>query len=356
MPTTNPYTYTVPTDKNPGDRNNATDYNTESLANIKYLKFVTAEAYPGSRNFIQNSHMDIWQRGTSFTVASSTKTYCADRWMAYRSGTGGATVSRQTGPTGQQYAQRVQRDSGNSSTTAITLYQALDTADSYPLAGTVCQLKLNLKAGANFSAASSQVTVKVTYGTGTDQSPEASWTGTTDALSTTQAITTTATDYTFQDITIPSSATQVKISVAFTPVGTASTNDWFEIAAAQLTIGGTVGWERRRYQQELALCQRYFFAPAIYEYVGGVWSTTQIVMRVRFPVTMRTTPTAVYGSGTWTCDQTGIAPKTSTSTPNDYGITTTKAGFYQAGYTGATLYAHAEMSGIPSGTYYTAEL
>ena len=45
--------------------------------------------------------------------------------------------------------------------------------------------------------------MKVTYRTGTDQSPEASWTGTTDALSTTQAITTTATDYTFQDIYDP---------------------------------------------------------------------------------------------------------------------------------------------------------
>lgn len=303
--TTNPYTYTAPTDKTPGERNDAVDYNAEALENIRYLKFQGAEAYPGSRNFLTNSHMDVWQRGSSFTVASSTKTYCADRWMAYRVGTGGATVSRQTGPTGQQYTQRVQRDSGNSSTTAITLYQALDTVDSLPLAGTVCQLKLNLKAGANFSAASSQVTVKVTYGTGTDQSPEASWTGSTDALSTTQAITTTATDYTFNDITIPSSATQVKVSVAFTPVGTASTNDWFEISAGQLTIGGTVGWERLPISLQLQRCQRY------YQLGEDLWEGTATnghaySYRTPFFTSMRATPTMTYTNTLNTCFSTTV--------------------------------------------------
>ena len=312
----------------------------------------------GSRNVLINSHMDVWQRGSSFAITSSaTPQYHADRWCTRRNGATGATVSRQTGPTGQKYAMRVQRDSGNSNTTAIETMQPIESLNSLRLAGQTCQLKLTLKAGGNFSATSSLVTVKVTYGTGTDQAPPASgWTGTTDALSTTQAITTTAADYTFDSISIPTTATQVQVSVSFTPTGTASTNDWFELSAAQLTAGKTSGWERLPYGDTLARCYRYYFAPAIYEYVGGVWSTTQIVMHVRFPVTMRTTPTAVYGSGTWTCDQTGIAPKTSTSTPNDYGITTTKAGFYQAGYTGATLYAHAGMSGIPSGTYYTAEL
>ena len=150
----------------------------------------------GRRNVLINStDINQWQRGTSFAVASSTKTYTADRWAAYRSGATGMTVSRQTGPTGWQYAIRMQRDSGTSSTADLQLIQALETADTYKLAGQTCQLKVNLKAGSNFSATSSLVTVKVTYGTGTDESPTASWTGTTDALSQTQAITTTATDY-----------------------------------------------------------------------------------------------------------------------------------------------------------------
>lgn len=213
----------------------------------------------GPRNVLINSHMDVWQRGSSFAITSSaTPQYHADRWCTRRSGATGATVSRQTGPTGQKYAMRVQRDSGNSNTTAIETMQPIESLNSLRLAGQTCQLKLTLKAGANFSATSSLVTVKVTYGTGTDQAPPASgWTGTTDALSTTQAITTTATDYTFDSISIPTTATQVQVYVSFTPVGTASTNDWFELSGAQLTAGKASGWERRSYGDTLALCQRY---------------------------------------------------------------------------------------------------
>lgn len=212
----------------------------------------------GRRNVLINStQIDVWQRGTSFAVGSSTKTYTADRWAAYRSGATGMTVSRQTGPTGWQYTMRVQRDSGNSSTADLQMIQALESADSYKLAGQTCQLKVNLRAGSNYSPTSSLVTVKVTYGTGTDQDPTASWTGTTDALSQTQAITTTATDYTFDSISIPSSATQVKVQISFTPTGTASTNDYIDVTAVQLTAGQSPGYERLSAQESLSLCQRY---------------------------------------------------------------------------------------------------
>ena len=88
---------------------------TASLANTHWrdnLNYLYDNRYGvGRRNAIINSHMDVWQRGTSFALASSTKTYTADRWACYRAATG-CTVSRQTGPTGQAYAMRVQRDSG----------------------------------------------------------------------------------------------------------------------------------------------------------------------------------------------------------------------------------------------------
>lgn len=260
----------------------------------------------GRRNVLINStQIDVWQRGTSFAVGSSTKTYTADRWAAYRSGATGMTVSRQTGPTGWQYTMRVQRDSGNSSTADLQMIQALESADSYKLAGQTCQLKVNLRAGSNYSPTSSLVTVKVTYGTGTDQDPTASWTGTTDALSQTQAITTTATDYTFDSISIPSSATQVKVQISFTPTGTASTNDYIDVTAVQLTAGQSPGYERLSAQESLSLCQRYCESGNTWlqgQATSGVAAYAQILYKVE----KRSTPTVVqtntsagnYGTGT----------------------------------------------------------
>lgn len=269
---------------------------TASLANTHWrdnLNYLYDNRYGvGRRNAIINSHMDVWQRGTSFALSSSTKTYTADRWAVYRAATG-CTVSRQTGPTGQAYAMRVQRDSANASTTAITAYHALESLDSYKFAGQTAYLKLTMKAGANFSAASSSVTVKVTYGTGTDQSPEASWTGTTDALSTSQVITTTSTSYDFDSISIPSSATQVKVSVSFTPVGTASTNDWVEISAAQLSVNPAPTYERLSYNETLRLCQRYYQTGLGYWY-GQATSGTTHGFTLPLPVAMRITPTMAF--------------------------------------------------------------
>jgi len=248
----------------------------------------------GRRNVLINAtQIDVWQRATTFAVGSSTKTYTADRWAAYRSGATGMTVSRQTGPTGWRYTMRVQRDSGNSSTADLQMIQALESADTYKLAGQTCQLKVNLRAGSNYSPTSSLVTVKVTYGTGTDQDPTASWTGTTDALSQTQAITTTATDYTFDSISIPSSATQVKVQISFTPTGTASTNDYLDITAVQLTAGQSPGYERIPTQETLALCQRYYQTGLGYWY-GQATNGTTHGFTLALPVVMRTTPTANF--------------------------------------------------------------
>ena len=340
---------------------------TASLANTHWrdnLNYLYDNRYGvGRRNAIINSHMDVWQRGTSFALSSSTKTYTADRWACYRAATG-CTVSRQTGPTGQAYAMRVQRDSGNASTTAITAYHALESLDSYKFAGQTAYLKLTMKAGANFSAASSSVTVKVTYGTGTDQSPEASWTGTTDALSTSQVITTTSTSYDFDSISIPSSATQVKVSVSFTPVGTASTNDWVEISAAQLSVNPAPTYERLPYNETLRLCQRYYyqygpFGGSRYTSVGWCYSSTVLYAIFRFPVSMRTSPTVTFSAAndftatnsTAAYNSTGMAG--SHVTPDQClitctvasGLTATQAAMFSNDQdtTNAAIYVDAEL-------------
>lgn len=259
------------------------------------------------RNGFINSHVDIWQSGTSFTIPNSaTPTYCADQYAVRRNGATGATVSRQTGPTGQSYTMRVQRDSGNSSTTPIELWQPMDTPDSLRFAGKTVQLRVTLKAGANFSAASSSLSIKLVTGTGTNESPQSTWTGSSDAHSTSQAITTTSTDYVFDGISIPSNATQIKFYASFTPVGTAGTNDWFEISALQLVEGQAYGYQRLPQQQELALCMRYYHqingsgTDADVGIVGMIFGTAGGTYTWRFPVEMRTAPTlTVDAASSW---------------------------------------------------------
>ena len=340
---------------------------TASLANTHWrdnLNYLYDNRYGvGRRNAIINSHFDVWQRGTSFALSSSTKTYTADRWACYRAATG-CTVSRQTGPTGQAYAMRVQRDSGNASTTAITAYHALESLDSYKFAGQTAYLKLTMKAGANFSAASSSVTVKVTYGTGTDEDPTASWTGTTDALSTTQVITTTSTSYDFDSISIPSSATQVKVSVAFTPVGTASTNDWVEISAAQLSVNPAPTYERLTYKETLALCQRFYyqfgpFSGSRYTTTGWCYSTTTFYGVFKLPVSMRISPTvSVSATNDFSVTTSGAANNStnvmgSHATPDQFLITCTVASGLTAGQ--AAVFSN-DQDTTNAAIYVTAEL
>ncbi len=279
----------------------------------------------GHRNGLVNPHFDIWQGSTSLAITSSaTPQYHADQWCTRRNGATGCTVSRQTGPTGQRYKLRIQRDSGNTNTTAIETMQPLETPESYRLAGQSCQLKVALAAGSNFSATSSLVTIKVTYGTGTDQAPPAStWTGTTDALSATQAITTTMTDYEF-DVTIPSGATQVQVSVTWTPVGTASTNDYVDIGAAQLTAGKMAAWERLPMAMQLQRCQRFYFQLGPYGATrnfctGFAFSTTLGVCFLQFPVPMRTAPTLAFSAtNDFTCQ--GQSAYSSTGITTSAGV------------------------------------
>ena len=82
-------------------------------------------------------------------------------------------------------------------------------------------------------------------------------------------------------------------------------NDWY-ITGVQLEVGDTATpFEHRSFGEELSLCQRYFYnfadgsvdsdAPIS---VGTYYSTTIIYSGVKLPVTMRVAPTLVTASGT----------------------------------------------------------
>jgi hypothetical protein len=261
---------------------------------------------PFTKNGVINGAMDNWQRGTSF-VGTTTNTYCADRWIAYRNAAG-STFTRQTaGLTGFLYGTRVQRDSGNTSTSVIYLSQMFESQESYKYAGQTVTLSWYAKAGANFSAASSQMIARIYTGTGTDQN----WiqTGYTGQAITLDNLTTITTSYVRYSATvvIPSATTELSVTLGFTPVGTAGANDWVEITGVQLEVGSQVSPFTRAggtLQGELAACQRYYFrykpeANAVRNFgQGTALSATVTLMNVVFPVTMRIRPTAIEQSGT----------------------------------------------------------
>jgi hypothetical protein len=75
----------------------------------------------------------------------------------------------------------------------------------------------------------------------------------------------------------------------------------FYITGVQLERGSTAtSFDFRSYGTELQLCQRYYYR--VYgtqtPCSGTVWSTSLVLATTRFPVTMRTNPTALEQSGT----------------------------------------------------------
>ncbi len=252
------------------------------------------------KNVVLNSNFSIWQRGTS--IACSSTAYSADRWQAYRA-VAGATVSRQvTGDTTNlpniQYCARVQRDSGNTSTTQIFFGQSFETVNSIPMVGKTVTLSFYARKGANYSEASSSLGARVVFGTGTDQNVITSYTSANNFINGSATLTTTWQRFTFS-AAVGTTATELGIYFFNAPVGTAGANDYYEITGVQLEIAASASaYSPNTATQalEVSACQRYYYriTPSVTNgafSVGNNYSTT-INTSVIYPkVTLRTTPT-----------------------------------------------------------------
>jgi hypothetical protein len=251
--------------------------------------------FVGAKNFVANGGFDFWQRGTSF--ASPSNAYTADRFAATPAGAISYTVSQQPSfMTSSRYCLRMQRNSGQTSTSALFLGMAFETFDVIRMQGKTMTWSFYLKAGSNFSPSGSALGVQLQSGTGTDQGPFTLHTGEVTLVSQNAIITTTGTRFSYT-FTVPTNATSMRWNIATTPVGTAGANDFYEIADMQLEIGsvatpfaragGSIGGE-------LALCQRYY---SVGQSIGIVQPSAdgggnfRSFNQITFPITMRTAPT-----------------------------------------------------------------
>jgi hypothetical protein len=259
-------------------------------------------------NPILNAGFDIWQRGTSFSIpASASAAYYADRFQLATGASQAVTLSRQaTGDTTNlpniQYCARIQRNSGQTGTGNLNFATTLESTNCIPLAGKAITLTFYARKGADYSAASSALGVNLVSGTGTDQNIYSGFTGSAGVISSTATLTTTWQRFAFTG-TIGATATQLAFYPTFTPVGTASTNDYYEITGVQIDVGtwtaSTAPTFRRAggtLQGELAACQRYyqrFTEDVAYTalLLGMANATTTCVLSAPLQVAMRTSPT-----------------------------------------------------------------
>jgi hypothetical protein len=309
-----------------------------------------------NNNGIINGGMDIWQRGTSFAIPSSTYTYTADRWIGLRFSTG-ATVSRQTASLdGFQYSARVARDSGNTGTGIIYLGYNLETADSYKYAGKTVTLSFWAKAGANFSSASSALAVIWASGTGTNQKQMDGFTGASTLVSSSVTLTTSWQRFSFT-AAVPSNSTQQGFQFNYTPVGTAGAADNFEIVGVQQEFGSVATNFKRAgggtIQEETSACQRYYVrlgannggTTGAYSTYGNGYSTTSTdaSINITLPTTMRIPPTVCEFSNVAIQDFNTAVIAVSNVTMNSAFVSTTVA-VVAATTVGATQFRGCKLS------------
>ena len=314
---------------------------------------------PISPNYIINGAFDIWQRGTSFTLAND---FWADRWLRYTA-SGTATITKETF-TPAEIETNGWGDAGSylkmNFTTGANFQGVMQRVeDVRTLAGQTVTLSFWAK-GTNPGTGSINVYIDQNFGTGgsstirnlsVNQTLTSSW----------QRFTITGTLGSMVGKTI---GTGNRLEVVFRQTGTASDPWELNIWGVQLEAGSVATPFRRNansLQGELAACQRYyqFYGGEVANHTfaaGNSHSTTEARMSFRFINSMRAAPTITFAAGTSYTFQTAgvnkngtaIAAAVATTTEMEIRLTTTGL---TAGYAGnlislstaGTIAASAEL-------------
>ena len=322
-------------------------------------------------NPVLNSAFQVWQRGTSFAITGASNAYTADRYQANRA-VAGMTLSRQTTSDTTnlpfiQYCARIQRDSGNTSTSALFVGQSFETVNSIAYTNKAITFSFYARAGANFSATGNTLNVTLQSAPGTDQSVFISYPSATNVISSTATLTTTWQRFTFTG-TVPATNNEMAFYVHDTPTGTAGAADYFEVTGFQIDVGSVALPFRTNagtIQGELAACQRYYeriTADNTYGFFGNAIgsSTTLAIASVPFKVTKRVIPTAIDTSavGTFQLDD-GASGFTATALAINAVFPNTQFGSVNITSSGMTQYRPSFLVAKNSTTAYigfTSEL
>lgn len=317
-------------------------------------------------------NLNLWQRGTSYaSITPTVATYVADGWFAFSTGNTVTVAKKTTGADisvagGILASMQVNRPSGTD-VTPICVGQFLPNKQITRFLGNNAIFSASLLNGSAMSATNGAVTMTIAYVTATDSATAgtntatfalSTTTGYTAAVATLTPVTTTWTRYSVA-AAIPTTATGIGVKVCYTPIGTGTANDYFDIANAQLeaalptvTVNGTVtqtgmtapgSFARRNPAEEAQLEQSFSFVipePAASLSVGPSGqgaSTTTCVLSLPTPVSMRITPVVTFAGSalsgsTWTITHVVtntalgtpyLAATTGGSTPNSLNITAT---------------------------------
>lgn len=279
---------------------------------------------------------NLFQRATTGSSVTTAVTYGGPDRFAYWSGTATAmTVSKTTTagdlPAGLTFNAgfKMARTSGQTGVVQVCMMQVVESVNAYAFSGATAEIDFHATAGATFTGANSGMTAYLISGTAADEGAVnaafglnagggggAGWTG---QVNTGVAVTISTTNTRYSVVApVPSGAKEVAVALCWTPVGTASTNDYIAFAGIQLTrnasltsVAGSAGavlsandtraksFARRTQALETAMQQRYAYAineasiTAGAIAVGGgtaLGTSTTCSANVRFPQTMRVAP------------------------------------------------------------------
>lgn len=268
---------------------------------------ITAQA-KGFKNVVgRNGGLEVWQRGSSIAVAASTIAYTADGWYLATGANQASTVTRVTGTAaGSSFAAKVQRNSGQTGTTAMVFAFPLDTDELVKLQNRATVLSFSMTTGANFSPTSGTVSWSLYVGTGAVAKRNGvTYTSESAALSGSTAMGVSGS----LRVVSPISATvgvitQAELQFTWTPTGTAGANDWFtldnvQVEAVPVGISAVVPvFECTDYVWDLQRCARHLrkgpgFVTGVRWY--GVFFESVAIATATFALSpaMRVTPTTV---------------------------------------------------------------
>lgn len=290
--------------------------------------------------------LNLWQRAnqSAGNITPSTAAMGPDGWYLYSSGN---TVnwSKQTGTTdtfpGTLASFRIQRPSGTN-TTQICTGQVLPVKESQRFLGNNGIFSAYLLAGSGMSSSGDAVTLTIGYYTAADNTvaqtntnnfassvgSTANITGYTELVNSTQNISTTWTRYSTSAAipTANASGTAVSgvgVKICYTPTGTGSSTDYFEVALPQFEprLGTSLApsvFNRRLPTEEWQFEYSRFFETnennetQIHGVAQDITTTTAEAY-VQFPVELRLqAPTMTYASG-FAVPNAGGTPQTCTA-------------------------------------------